>query len=343
LKVTIKDIAEKAGVSKTAVSFAFNNPQRISKTTYEKIMNIAKEVGYSPDPVARILATRKTQAIGLLLPQTLTEVFKNPYISEVVRGIGDICEKESLALTILSPQKGIVTHSIQSAAVDGMIALGVDSHSDIHEAFKQRQMPYVTIDAENAADYLNVGIDNEVVAKRLMDLLLDLGHRRICFCALLPISEDLIGTDGSITMTARRNGIMQSVQQHNIDAETINQFSFAEIGVSLQSSYKLAKQELQKPTRPTAIYCMGDAQAFGFYRAAQELNISIPKELSIVSFDDLPINKALYPSLTCVHQPGFEKGRTAAELLVKKIAGKHCESIVMSAHIENRNSTAPVT
>ena len=94
MKVTIKDLAEKAGVSKTSVSFAFNNPARISKETYNKIMAIAQEIGYSPDPVARILATKQTQTIGLLFPQSITEVLQNTYISEVVRGVGSICDKE---------------------------------------------------------------------------------------------------------------------------------------------------------------------------------------------------------------------------------------------------------
>lgn len=342
MKITIKDIAEKAGVSKTAVSFAFNNPERISKATYRRIMDIAKEIGYSPDPIARILATRQTRTIGLLLPQQLTEVFKNPYISELVRGIGSICEKELLSLTIISPREGIITHSIQSAAVDGMIVLGVDSKSDVHVAFKQRQMPYVTIDAENSSKYLNVSIDNETYAKQLMDILLDLGHRRICFCALLPIADELHSLEGSPTMLQRHNGIMQSIKHHKIDSETVKEFSFIEIGVSLQSAYELAKKELKKTNRPTAVYCMGDGQAIGFYRAAQELGISIPDELSIVSFDDLPINKALYPKLTCVHQPGFEKGQIAATLLLNQIAGKKCSSISMPAHIEKRDSTAPV-
>ncbi|OJF77217.1 MAG: hypothetical protein BKP49_03530 [Treponema sp. CETP13] len=341
MKVTIKDIAEKAGVSKTAVSFAFNNPQRISKSTYKKIMDIAREVGYAPDPVARILAKRHTSTIGLLLPQTLTEVFENPYMAELVRGIGHVCELESLTLMLISPKKGIITHSIQSAAVDGMIAVGVSFQSEVHEAFRQRQMPYVTIDASNSSDYLNVGIDNESTAKRLMDLLLDLGHRKICFCALNPIAKDLDIHESSFTMTARQKGIMQSVKQHNITKETQNKFSFVEIGVSINSAYKLAKEELQKKDRPTAIYCMADGQAFGFYRAAQELGIKIPDELSIVSFDDLPINKALYPELTCIHQPGYEKGIAAAQLLVDQIAGKDCTSIIIPAHIKNRESTAP--
>ena len=134
MKVTIKELAEKAGVSKTAVSFAFNNPKRISSETYERIMKIAKEIGYSPDPVARILATHQTQTIGLLFPQSITEVLQNPYIAELARGVGSVCDKEGLALTLLSPLKGIVNNTIQNAAVDGMIILGVDKNSTVHDS-----------------------------------------------------------------------------------------------------------------------------------------------------------------------------------------------------------------
>ena len=93
MKVTIKELAEKAGVSKTAVSFAFNNPKRISEETYNRIMKIAKEIGYSPDPLARILATKQTGTIGVLFPQSVSEVLQNPYISDLIRGIGIVCDR----------------------------------------------------------------------------------------------------------------------------------------------------------------------------------------------------------------------------------------------------------
>ena len=276
----------------------------------------------------------------MLFPQSITEVLQNPYISEVVRGVGAICDKEGRTLTILSPLKGIINHTIQNAAVDGMIILGVDKNSDVHETFKKRHMPYVTIDAEHNSNYINVGIDDEMMAEKLMDVLLDNNHKRICFCALRPISLDLAEPDHSTTIEARRRGIKKSIEKHNLDAKTQSSFSFVEIEASFAQSYELAKIELNKVNKPTAVFCMGDIQALGFYKAAKELGIEIPKDLSIVSFDDLPITEIVYPGLTAVHQPGFEKGVAAAETLIKKIAGEECKSINLPAEIIYRNSVS---
>lgn len=342
MKVTIKELAEKAGVSKTAVSFAFNNPKRISEETYKRIMKIAKEIGYSPDPVARILATKQTGSIGILFPQEISEVLKNPYIADLIRGIGTVCDKKGLSLTMLSPLRGILNNAIQNAAVDGMIILGVDKDSSVHSAFKMRNMPYVAIDAKCNADYINVGIDDRKMAEALMDTLLDNGHSKILFCDLNPISTDLAEPDQSTTIDERHKGIKDSLLKHNLPEDEMKKYTFIESETSFDSSYLLAKEILQKDERPTAVFCMGDILAFGFYKAAAELGINIPKDLSVVSFDDLPMSGILYPELTTIHQPGYEKGVAAAEILVKRIAGEDCQSVRLPAKIMKRNSVGQV-
>ena len=92
MRPTIKDIAARAGVSKTTISFAFNDPTRISALTYSRIMAIVDELGYVPDPIARTLATKRMGALGLLLPQPIHEALANPYLCEIVRGIGEVGE-----------------------------------------------------------------------------------------------------------------------------------------------------------------------------------------------------------------------------------------------------------
>lgn len=340
MKITIKDLAEKAGVSKTAVSFAFNNPKRISKETYDRIMSIAREIGYSPDPVARILATRITQTIALLLPQTITETLESPYIAEMIRGIGSICEEKGLALTLLSPQEGIFTHTIQNAAVDGMIILGFDADSEVHELIGQRKMPYVAVDAGISDNYTTLTIDEVAISEEMMDHLIENGHKKICFGSLKALSRSLSSSDKSKTMEARLKGIYNSVQKHHMEHDIDQNFSFAKIDVSFDSAYEYAKKVLSSPDRPTAFFCMGDIQAFGVYRAAQELQLSIPEELSVVSFDDLPINKVLYPELTTVNQPGFEKGQIAAQMLIDKINGEIVENRKLCVSISYRQSVA---
>ncbi|MCQ2596048.1 MAG: LacI family transcriptional regulator [Treponemataceae bacterium] len=341
-KVTIKDIAKRSGYSKTSVSFAFNNPGRVAKETYEHIMAVAQEMGYSPDPAARILATRKTKTVGFLLPQPIEEIFDNQYLSELMRGIGSVCHREGFMLSVLSPLKGIISQTIQQACVDGIIILGVSNSSSVHAQFRQRKLPYVTMDADNSADYLNVGIDDEKAAEEMLDLLLDYGHRRICFCTLQPISTDIVDTEFSLTSDNRGNGILKSIKKHNLEETAKNSFIFYEASHKQEEAVKKAREILTMPNRPTAIYCMGDHQAIPFYFVAAQLGLKIPQDLSITGFDDLPSSSMLFPPLTVVHQPGYEKGRLAAELLVASLNGQECKSVLMESPVIERGSTAKV-
>lgn len=339
-RITIKDLAERAGMSKTTVSFAFNCPERISTETYQRIMDIAREVGYSPDPVARTLAKRRTHALAILFPQTISSVFQNPYITEILRGFGDVCEKEGFTTTLMSPLKGIVSHTILNAAVDGIAFLGVTSDSDINSVCRQRDMPYVTIDAEFSTDYINIGIDDQVYAKKLAELLLKNGHRKICVCSLPAISKSLTKEVFSKTMEARRRGIHEAVQE--ICAESLPDLRFVEIEPSYIQSYEAAMQILCSNNPPTAVYCMADIQAYGFYSAAKELALSIPNDISVVTFDNLPHTDILQPKPSAVNQPGFEKGRMAAEILIDLLDGKPRRSIVLPTDIYESDSIASI-
>lgn len=340
--ITIKDIALQAGVSKTTVSFAFNSPDRISSDTYERIMTIAREIGYSPNPIARILSNKKTKNIGIVLPQTISVFFQNPYLGELLRGIGSVCDQEGFAVSVLSPFKGIVTQTILNAAVDGILIMGISKDSEVHETFKQRDMPYVTIDAAEAGDYVNVGIKDEELSEKLMDILLDNGHRKICFCLLQSISPTLQKADTSGTREARLNGILKSVKNHGLTQDDTKDFLYINTPATLTDSYDFALSLLKAKDRPTAVFCMADVQAYGFYKAARELSLSIPEDLSVVSFDDLPLTETLIPGLTCVHQSAYEKGRMATKLLFKLIAGQQCDSAVLEAHIIQRHSVTRI-
>lgn len=340
--ITIKDIALKAGVSKTTVSFAFNNPERISADTYERIMTIAREIGYSPDPIARILSNKKTKNIGIVLPQSISVLFQNPYLGELLRGIGSVCDQEGFAVSVLSPFKGIVTQTILNAAVDGILILGISKDSDVHTTFKQRSMPYVTIDAVDSGDFVNVGIKDEELSEKLMDILIENGHRKICFCLLQSISPNLQKADTSGTREARIHGIYTSANKNKLNENEMKDFQFINTPATLSDSYETALSVLKKKDRPTAVFCMADVQAYGFYRAARELSLTIPEDLSIVSFDDLPISETLTPGLTSVHQSAYEKGRIATKLLFKKIAGQQCTSAVLDSHISYRHSVANI-
>ena len=334
---TIKDLAERAGVSKTAVSFAFNSPERISKGTYERIMAIAQELGYVPDPVARGLARRKTQCVGILLPQSIAYVFQNPYITELLRGVGEVCEKENFSILVLSPLEGIFTHAVYNAVVDGVIILGAASASEVHQVCRQRGLASVTVDAGFSGDCINIGIDEEEASYQLARILLDAGHRRLCVCTLQPLSETLESSGSSETIRHRRQGIQRALDECGAGGEV----QYLEVGAACESALAAARSILSQDQRPTGIFCMADVHAYGFYGAARELGLAIPRELSIVTFDNLPQSQLLHPRPTAVDQPGFQKGRLAATELFKLLRTGEAQSVVMDFQILKTGSVEP--
>ncbi|HJX22520.1 MAG TPA: LacI family DNA-binding transcriptional regulator, partial [Steroidobacteraceae bacterium] len=119
MRVTIADVAGAAGVSKTAVSFAFNNPEKLGQATLERVLQVAHDLGYTPHPAARALSLRRSGTIGILIPQRLSTVFANQFLSELLQGLGELVEEHDLSLLLVPPLDGSLEGAIRQASVDG--------------------------------------------------------------------------------------------------------------------------------------------------------------------------------------------------------------------------------
>jgi len=338
MRATINDIAQKAGVSKTTVSFAFNNPSKISKETFARIMDIARELGYVPDPVARTLAMKQTGSIGFLLPQAIQEIFLNPYISEIMRGIGVVCDREGLSLGILSPLKGVVTQTIRNAAVDGIITLGIGPGMSILELFNQRGLPFVTIDGGATDDLVNIGIDDDAAAEKLMDTVLAHGHTEIAVFMLKNVTVSENGAHFSLTNDSRLNGFNRALQRRGLSFGGHTGIRVYHTEVTCESGRETAREILSGDHRPTAIICMADIQALGVYDECQRMGLSIPGDISVVGFDDIPFASYMAPPLTTLRQPGFLKGEAAAQTLVDMINKQKVSSLTLNTEVVLRGS-----
>ncbi|MFA7566255.1 MAG: LacI family DNA-binding transcriptional regulator, partial [Alkalispirochaeta sp.] len=137
-RVTIKDIARISGYSKTSVSFAFNDPGRISEKARKRILAVADSLDYIPDPMARNLSLQRHSSIGLLLPEVIPQAFRNSHLSEIVRGIGAVCEKHGYSLTLIPPLRESVLEGVRSAAVDGLITIGLEPGMETVSLIKRR-------------------------------------------------------------------------------------------------------------------------------------------------------------------------------------------------------------
>lgn len=341
MRATINDIARRAGVSKTTVSFAFNNPSKISEETFTRIMEIARELGYVPDPVARTLAMKQTGSIGLLLPQSIQEVFLNPYIAEVMRGIGFVCDQEGLSLSVLSPLKGVLTQTIRNAAVDGIITLGIGPGMSVLELFHQRGLPFVTIDGGNAEGIVNVGIDEQACSERLMESIIAHGHRDIAIFMLRNVTLSDNGDHFSLTNDNRLTGFNRALQRHGLSIGSHTGIRVYHTEATLRSGRETAREVLSEKRRPTAILCLADIQAVGVYEECKIEGLSIPRDISVIGFDDIPLAPFLSPPLATVHQPGYHKGEAAAKLLTGMINKQSAASVVLETEMMIRESLGP--
>ena len=324
MRITIKDIAVKAGVSKTTVSFAFNNPEKLSAATRDKVLRIAQELGYVPDPIARTLTTKRIGAIGLLLPQPIHEALKNPYLGELTQGIGAACLERESALMIVPPIGGRVMEAARRAVVDALLAIGVGQDHDVVELMRNRNIPLVTIDGDSAAGFPNVGIDDEAAAFDLMSHVLALGHRRVAVIELesascFPAADTIVPPRRSIVCRRRLAGFNRALTAFGLDPRGPCIQAYRSPG-SLDGGRAAAARILDDGSA-TAVVAMADIVAMGLYQVCADRGVSIPSDLSIASFDDIEIASLVSPGLTSLRQPGYMKGYVAARAVLSALRG----------------------
>jgi len=322
---TIKDIARESGYSKTAVSFAFNDPSRISEKACRQILETAERLGYIPDPMARNFSLRRHLSIGFLLPQVVQFSLQNPYTLQVVLGIGNVCEKYGYTLTLIPPLHKSITEAVRSAAVDGLITMGMQVEMEIVSVMQTRLLPYVTIDGTPDAQMPSVNIDDEQASYEIMRLVLEAGHRNI---VLVSLSEDAFAspTKAESVPNKRMRGYIRALSEAGLALDP-SQVLVSEC--TMEDGITIGKTILALENRPTCVVTMSDIVAIGCILACKQAGLSVPDDISIVGFDNIDESSCIIPQLTTVDQPAKEKGRLAAEALFKMINKETLESVHM--------------
>ncbi len=316
-RVRIEDVAQKAGVSPTAVSFAFNSPHRLNPQTVVRILEVANELGYSPNPHARALLARSIGVIGILTPQSLPSIFANPFFASFHEGVGRICDEHNLSLLTISSVSGSLAQASANAPVDGLIVVGLDERHPEIEFLHRRKMPFVIVDGD--ADIApSVNVDDEGGAYAAATYLLERGHRDIV-CLTFEMDYSDIHPDKVYGVGQRRlKGYKRAFAEYAIlwsDDHLISAFTSAAAGAEVfQALWQTGK-------RPTAILAIADIIAVGVLQAASAIGIQIPNDLAVIGFDDIPQAMWTTPTLTTIHQPIMEKGEIAAQQLLGLISG----------------------
>ncbi|HEX3265910.1 MAG TPA: LacI family DNA-binding transcriptional regulator [Candidatus Limnocylindrales bacterium] len=343
------DVAREAGVSKTAVSFAFNSPERLSSETAERIREIAGRLGYRPNPVARLLTQRRTMTLGVLTPQALAVIFSNPYFALFSEGVAQAAEELGYELHFISPLHGSLALAVGRATVDGVVAIGLSAQHPEVEQIRGAGLPMVLVDADDLPGHSSVVVEDEAGARAAAGHLLALGHREVVVLAVeepqqrraSPARRRRLHAEG---VTARRLRGYQAA----FDAAgwPIPERRVVTGRASVEGGAAAFSRAWEDGARPTAVLAMSDAMAIGAMTAARSLGLRIPDDLSVVGFDDIDLAAHVDPPLTTVHQPIRQKGTDAVRLLLGEIgsrSGGRAEHVRLATRLVVRGSTGPVS
>ncbi|MBA2373373.1 MAG: LacI family DNA-binding transcriptional regulator [Chloroflexi bacterium] len=337
----IADVAREAGVSKTAVSFAFNSPDRLATDTAVRIREVADLLGYRPHPVARMLTQRQTLTIGVLTPQALSVSFSNPFFGAFSEGVALAAEESGYGLHFISPLHGSLARAMSRATVDGVVAIGLsDDHPEV-EQIRRAGLPIVLVDSTALPEHGSIGIDDAGGARAAAEHLLGLGHREFLVIGVEPPAR-AIGTDPDGVMARRLRGYREALAAVGLELPDARVL----IGpASIEGGVAALERAWRDGLRPTAILAMSDAMAIGALRALRDNGIAVPADVSVVGFDDLDLAPHTDPPLTTVHQPIRQKGEEAVRLLLTVVERRDLatpEHRLLETRLVIRGSSGPV-
>ena len=335
-RVTISDVARRAGVSPTTVSFTFNRPWELSPETVRRVLETSRELGYAPNPHAKALLSSRSGVLGLLVPESITDAFANPFYSCFVQGVGRVCNERELSMMIVSPIDESIGEAITRAPADGFVVVGLgEDHEDI-APLARRGVPFVVVDG--TSEYApSVNVEDERGAYEAAAFILSHGHEDVLLMSFLKperYRDDPYRDVGQRRMAGYRRAFEEAgagwEEGHVLD-----------VPCSFEGGRRCMLELWRAGRRPTALICMSDAAALGALLAARELGLRVPEDLEVVGFDDIPAARISHPPLSTVRQPTVEKGAAAANLLVRAIEGEDVaqEHVVLPATLVLRGST----
>jgi DNA-binding LacI/PurR family transcriptional regulator len=345
-RVRIDDVARLAGVSRTAVSFAFHAPGELATDTVARVHEAAASLGYEPRAASGRTSGTPATAVGLLVPRSLGVTLADPVFAELCEGVAAATDAAGYGLMLVSPLHGSLERAIADRSVAGLVAAGVAETRPEMRLVRRSRLPAVLVDAEALPEHGEVSSDDEAGARTAARYLCSLGHRRFAVIGIEPPSvpdayESFTGP--SRTVASRRlAGYRQGLQSSGI---RLGDSRVVAGPVSFDGGLAAFHRLWEDGLRPSAVLVMSDVMAEGVMWAARGLGLRVPRDLSVVGFDDLPAAAHANPPLTTVHQPVREKGAEAARLLLKMIAAPdrdRPERRILETRLVVRGSTAQV-
>lgn len=331
--VTIKDIAKQANVSIATVSKVINNKDEgFSLETKNRVIKIMHELDYHPNSIARGLVTKRTNVIGLILPD-----ITNPFFPEVVRGVEDTANAHGYNLVLCNTDDDEKKEKkyfriLRDKYVDGVIYTNAAALRDKNiKILVDDEIPFVLMDRYTENQIIPyIHTDNEMGMYEAVKYLIDKGHRKISYIS---------GPVGDIVAENRIRGYKRAMIESGIKFnETLLRYGNYKVASGIRCMESLLSSGMDF----TAVVCANDMMAVGALDVLKNKGISVPEEISITGYDDIFLSQMTTPKLTTISQPKYELGRISAEILFKLINGEEIDSreIKLEPHLVIRDSVA---
>ncbi|MFF7891674.1 LacI family DNA-binding transcriptional regulator [Streptomyces sp. NPDC007907] len=325
---TIRDVAERAGVSKSLVSLVLRGSDQVRPEKRDAVLRAARELGYRPNAAARSLSERRTRTVGVLLND-----LRNPWFVDLLDGLNSLLHANGLRMLLADARLNRRTGQdpadpLLDLRVDGLVVVGtLPDPAALEDAGR---IPVVLAGSREPAPpgVDVVAGDDERGARLVSEHLIGLGHRRIAHIAGY-------GAVGEL----RRRSFEAAMRRHGLADEVLVEPS----DMTEEGGYRTTVRLLSRPDRPTAVFAVNDIAAIGALSAAEELGLRVPHDLSVVGYDNTSIARLRHVWLTTVDNSSHEVGRRAARCLLERFedAGGAGRVQLVSPTLEIRGSTAP--
>jgi LacI family repressor for deo operon, udp, cdd, tsx, nupC, and nupG len=331
---TIYTVAKRAGVSTATVSRVMSQPEIVSPGTRNRVLQAVEDLGYAPNSAARHLRTLRSGKLLVTVPDIC-----NPFFALILQGIEDAAHRDGYAVLLGDTQHDETREEryalmLRRKEADGLIFLGhrlPDAAQAFIRSIAPRCAPVVnSCEFSTRLGVPGVHIDNAKASADGMDHLYRLGHRRIAIVTgplVSPLSRD------------RLRGVKARAKALDAEAD----LEIVTGNFSIESGAEAADRLLSQPSRPTAIFCFNDEMAMGVLDMARQRGIRVPKDLSVMGFDDIRFARYVDPPLTTIAQPMRDIGETSVRLLLEIIQGRTTspQSITLPHTLMIRSTTAP--
>lgn len=340
MAVTIKDVAALAGVSPSTVSRTCKNNPSISEETKEKVRRAMAQLGYEPNFQASNLASQNSRTIGIVLPTSAREVYENSFYLEAIRGISQFCNQRQYINTVITGQdENEVLQAIRtmtrSGQVDGFIVLYSRRQDPVIEYLYNEGLLYVLIGKayQFANQTIYIDNDNLLAGQEATEYLYHLGHRKIAY----------LGSDSSLMFSAdRKSGYQAALLRHGLPLR--DEYCLEVPSIPKGSDGPIC-QLLQSKNRPTAIMVSDDILAVALERSCIETGLSIPEDLSIISFNNSLFARLTSPQLTSIDINSCQLGIEAASQMINHIENPNllATKIIVPHYLIERDSCRQIS